>query len=470
VVTDLNAVRLTWNSYACANAQTMYIYRKEGPSAFVPGPCQTGIPPEAGYALVRAVPAGETAFLDENVTAGGARQGLERGKTYCYRIYAGFPLPAGGASIASQEACVTFAGRAAQLTNVDVEETSTGTGRVLVRWTRPRPAAGGTFTGTPRYVVSRAEGLAPAAAAFVPVRTLTSLADTSFVDTNLNTQDVQYTYRLEFVRTFDTGQLPVTEAAAPASSVRVAAVPNAAATALTVRWTYQVPWDNAARPVVVYRRTGTDPAAPFVEGGHGPDGGRRAAATSTPTRPWCRGQTYCYYVRTEGRYPGVAYLDRLFNKSQVQCAPLIAPPCTPVLRLAPLNCDSLAGLARVPGPDQRYANRLAWAPGRLPAGCEAAVAGLPGLLPARAHGGLRPARDHAADQLHARGPRVLGRVLRRAGRGPGRGGERHEQRGLPGQLRVLRPAQRVHPQRGRAERGVPAQDPQPAAAGALPGV
>jgi hypothetical protein len=372
VVTDLNAVRLTWNSYACANAQTIYIYRKEGPSDFVPGPCQTGIPPEAGYTLIRAVPAGETTFLDENVSAGGARQGLERGKTYCYRIYAGFPLPAGGASIASQEACVTFAGRAAQLTNVDVEETSPSTGRILVRWTRPRPAAGGTFTGTPRYVLSRAEGLSPAAAAFVPVRTIAALADTSFVDTGLNTQDVPYTYRLEFVRTFDTGQLPVTEAAAPASSVRVAAVANAAATALTVRWTYQVPWDNAAAPAVVYRRTGN--TGPFVEVGTAPTGATGGSYVDADPA-LVRGQTYCYYVRTEGQYPGVAYLRQLFNKSQVQCAPLIAPPCTPVLRLAPLNCDSLAGLAEFPGPNQRYANRLAWAPGALPAGCEAAVAG-----------------------------------------------------------------------------------------------
>ncbi|RZJ88046.1 MAG: hypothetical protein EOO60_11535, partial [Hymenobacter sp.] len=39
---------VSWNSYTCQNASQILIYRKENPSGFNPGPCETGIPPSAG--------------------------------------------------------------------------------------------------------------------------------------------------------------------------------------------------------------------------------------------------------------------------------------------------------------------------------------------------------------------------------------------------------------------------------------
>ncbi|MBD2768899.1 gliding motility-associated C-terminal domain-containing protein [Hymenobacter sp. BT664] len=371
VVTGLNAARLTWDPYTCANAQTIYIYRKEGPSSFVPGPCQTGIPAEAGYERVGQVSAGQSVFVDENVSAGGVRQGLERGKTYCYRIYAEFPLPAGGASIASREVCLTFPGRSAQLIKVDVEATSVSSGQIQVCWTQPRGGAL-PLPGTPSYVLSRAEGLSPAPAAFVPVATLSSLLDTCYTDTNLNTEQRQYTYRLEFVRTFADGTPPVREVAAPASSVRVSVVPTAAATGMQVSWTYQVPWDNTAEPVQVYRRAGLSGA--FVLVGPAPTGA--GGGSYLDTGPGLvKGETYCYYVRTRGQYASIPYLRALDNRSQQQCALLISPPCRPVLRLAPLNCDSLAALPVFPTGGGAYRQRVSWRLSAEPAGCDAGVVG-----------------------------------------------------------------------------------------------
>ncbi|MFT2010889.1 gliding motility-associated C-terminal domain-containing protein, partial [Pontibacter sp. 13R65] len=74
-------VALSWDPYVCRNASAIRIYRREGPSGFEPGECQTGIPGSTGYALIAEVGADQVGYLDNN---GG--RGLESGKEYCYMI------------------------------------------------------------------------------------------------------------------------------------------------------------------------------------------------------------------------------------------------------------------------------------------------------------------------------------------------------------------------------------------------
>jgi hypothetical protein len=363
----LNRAELSWDPYSCPNAANLYVYRKVGPGP-PPGACETGISAASGYVRIGTLAPGATSFIDDNKDANGVPQGLNRGLTYCYRLYADFPLPAGGASIASDEACVTFAGRAAQLKNVDVETTSATDGQIAVRWTQPRQANGAAFAGTPSYVLSRAEGLAPTT--FTQVRTFTSLTDTAYTDTKLNTLDKQYSYRLEFVRTFTNGQPAVTETSIPASSVRTTVVPTNPPTAYTVSWTHNVPWDNTARPVTIYRRPASSPVfTPLATVSTGFGGGSYVDRDQTLVT----GQTYCYYVRTEGRYAPTGYLSSLLNKSQEQCRQLISPPCPPVLNLQASNCDSLA-TAQPSGSTSVYSNALKWTRSNTPAGCDTSIA------------------------------------------------------------------------------------------------
>jgi len=368
-----NSITLNWNTYQCANASRIYIYRKINSSSFVPGPCDTGIPASAGYTRIGSVAANVTTFTDNNVSANGTVLGLDRGQTYCYRIYAEFPLPKGGASIASAEACASLPGRAAMLTNVDIENTSLTAGRILVRWTQPRNAGGAPFPGTSSYELYRAPGLNPAASAFTLVRpAFTSITDTTYVDSGLNTQDLQYTYRLEFVN--NPGTTPaVREMSATASSVRTRAIPaDATATSVRVTWTYNVPWDNSAQPVAVYRRTGG--TGPYVQVGTAPT--TATGGTYIDRDPTLRkDETYCYYVQTTGRYGTIPYLSNLVNRSQEHCMVLTSPPCTPVLSLQVTNCDSLASLQEFPGVGQTYVNRLRWTLSNNPTGCDAAVTG-----------------------------------------------------------------------------------------------
>lgn len=365
--TNPNSVVLNWNIYQCGNASRMNIYRRINSSSFVPGPCDTGIPASAGYTRIGSVPANVTTFTDSN--NGG---GLDRGQTYCYRIYADFPLPAGGASIASLESCASFPGSPARLIKVDVAATAVTTGQIQVCWTQPKGVSGNVLDGTPSYVLSRGEGLTPTA--FKPIATITSLVDTCYTDSGINTQDIQYTYQLEFVRTFPVtdNRAPIREVSPTASSVRVSAVPaNPAASAVTVSWTYNVPWDNSLRPAVIFRRTGG--TGPYTRLSTAPT--TATGGTYLDGDPALRkGETYCYYVLTEGRYNGISYLSSLLNRSQERCLVLSSPPCTPVLRLQPTNCDSLASLQEFPKVDERYTNRLRWTLSNVPAGCDATIA------------------------------------------------------------------------------------------------
>ena len=370
-----NQVQLSWNRYACPNARNLYIYRKEDPSNFVPGPCETGIPASSGYVRIDTVRVTDQVYLDTNRRGAG---GLARGKTYCYRIYADFPLPAGGASIASAEACATFPGRAARLTHVDVDRTDASAGQLTVRWTTARSSATQPLNAPGGYRLYRAPGQRPAPADFQLVRTFNSIAnDSVLVDTGLNTAALSYTYRLElfYAAAPQPGAPSVTEVAAPASSVRLAVVPDGLARTNALTWTYQVPWDNTPNPVAVFRRLST--AAAYTRLAVAPTTGPTGGSFTDTDPALQQGLTYCYYVQTTGRYqtPGTTtYLNALVNKSQEQCAVLAEVPCQPVLTVLPPNCDSLAGIPNYPRPDQTYTNRLRWTAGSTPTGCSAAVA------------------------------------------------------------------------------------------------
>ncbi|MGI4873599.1 MAG: gliding motility-associated C-terminal domain-containing protein [Janthinobacterium lividum] len=360
---------LSWTKYTCTNASQILIFRKENPSSWSPTTCETGIPAYAGYTQIASVGVGATSYTDDN-----AGKGLTRGKTYCYRIYAVFPLPAGGASIASAEACVTFNGRAARLKNVDVDVTSSTNGQITVKWTKPVAPTGSAYLA-PGYRLSRGEGSAPAT--FIPIATFTGLNDSSYVDTNsnLNTLDKQYTYLLTFTyQDNSTGTtLNKEEPATPASSVRLRLTPDGLAKSMTVSWSYNVPWDNTKQPTLVYRNDGNNGTV-YTQVGTATSGA--TSGTYTDTDPTLvLGKTYCYYVQTNGQYADLkpAFFTNLLNKSQRACAKLVPQPCTPVLSIRPINCDSLEAIGTIVTAAQRYVNKLSWTPGTTPAGCVVAA-------------------------------------------------------------------------------------------------
>lgn len=365
-----NAAILTWDRYTCSNASRILIYRREGPSGFVPGPCETGIPASAGYVQIGEVTAGTDIFRD---TRGGL--GLERGKNYCYRIYAEFPRPKGGASIASAEACLSLEGRSAVLTNVTVDRTDAANGAITVRWTKPTSQSG--FVPPVGYRLFRGVGATPSTA--TQVRVTNNLDDTTFVDTGLNTLANPYTYRLEFFSNAQAGpNSAVLTETSTASSVRLegtADVTDPALNRIRLTWTYTVPWNNAVRPTTIYRRDPT-PGSQFVQVGTvtGTTTGGTFVDQGTATQPLRKGQVYCYFVETNGTYSSPRLPDQLINLSQERCIVLNAVPCPPVLTLEPTNCDSLAALPTFPAPGQIYTNKLRWTLGNTPPDCSRSIA------------------------------------------------------------------------------------------------
>jgi len=375
-VTFPPSITLRWNRYLadCVGRDgiQLLIFRKEGCTNFTPSACETGLPASLGYVQIGSVAKDTQQFTDT--------QGLERGKTYSYRIYATFPLPGGGASLVSQEACIEIKGKSALLKNVTVDQTSANNGAITIRWTAPTNPPNG-FPVPSSYRLSRAVG--QASTNFTPVFNTSNLSDTSYVDTGLNTQANAYTYRLEFFAGGTPGQVGVpTEAAGPATSVRLAAVTNQTATQVNLSWTYSVPWNNAVKPTLIFRRAPT-PGAQFVQIASvtGTATGGSYVDQGTAGAPLQKGQTYCYYVQTEGTYnlPGNNRLNSLINLSQQQCVLLSPIPCPPVLTVVN-NCDSLAAVVSTrsgvfPRPNETYTNHLKWTLDTgNPAGCVTDIA------------------------------------------------------------------------------------------------
>ncbi len=348
-----SSIRLNWSRYTCPNATTMYIYRKEGPSDFRPDTCTTGIPASAGYTLVGQVSAGVVTFLDNN-----NGRGLERNKTYCYRIYAEFPQPGGGKSIASNEVCATL--ESISITKVSVTETSTTTGKIRVEWSRPRPANIAELTAPFTYRLLRVPGQnRSATAAFTPVPgyNFTSLNDTVFTDNNLNTEDTSYTYRVEFYHSGTVGSPTMLVDSSTASSVRLNG--QAQRGTMVLNWTYNVPWNNASTPTkplyhVIYLDDNGD--GTFVKY----DSVQATATSGTYSKeiPLIAGREYCAYVQTKGTFNNPFLPDPILNNSQEVCVTRL---CVPELSIDPLVCDENF----VPnGPP--FSNTLAW---RLPPEC-----------------------------------------------------------------------------------------------------
>ncbi|MCJ8164952.1 gliding motility-associated C-terminal domain-containing protein [Pontibacter sp. E15-1] len=337
-------VAVTWDPYTCTNATTMRVYRREGPSGFVPGPCETGVPASTGYVLIGEVPAGSTRFDDNTVQAG---------VEYCYIIYAVFPSPGRGESLASNEACIGVDQDIPYLTNVTVDQTDATTGQITVKWTQPEVNSPAEVL---EYRLSRKVGQGTGTD-FVEVSRSRRLTDTTFVDTGLNTLEQSYRYKLDLYQVPASGGGQPTEvrATTEASSVRLEVSPAADdALAFVLAWTYQVPWDNSTLPDRIFRREANG-ALELLDSVTGSTTGGTYTDNSNTLQ---RGVDYCYVVETAGAYTVVGLPSPLLNKSQEACAQLPLEICAPELSIDPLDCAAFTRSPQLPP----YQNVLTWVP------------------------------------------------------------------------------------------------------------
>lgn len=329
------ATDLKWDPYVCANAEKIQIWRRVDQFTFTPPECVTGMPDFLGYTKIAEVPGTSFTFRDTN---GG--KGLAPGAAYCYRLVASFPFPGGGESYVSQEICIPpILADAPVITNVTVDKTSTSDGQITIKWRSPFDVDKVQFPPPYTYEVLRAQGFSSALQIVKPHPG--QLADSTYVDTGINTEETIYNYR---IIAFDANNTRV-DTSATASSVRLEAASEFKQ--ISLAWAADVPWSNQTQNYprhLIFRGPAGATESQMVlidsvnvnekQFGY-VDAGQFNGVPLEDT------QVYCYRVMTRGAYGNPEIDEPLLNFSQIICAQPNdnVPPCTPSLEIIASNCD-----------------------------------------------------------------------------------------------------------------------------------
>ena len=350
------SIQLDWDPYTCSNADSMQVWRRVDEFDIDPS-CEPGIPENSGYELVETVDISETSFLDTNDGIG-----LSPGSKYCYRLVASFPEPAGGLSLVSEEACDSLLIDVPVITNVNTTATSETSGVLEIAWTPPMrltPLLSHQVIPT-RYYVQRGGG---------PEGTFTALstsqADTFLIDTNLNTQDLFYAYKI--VLHDNTGV--AIDTSAVASSIRTSPMPQVGA--IRLNWEGNTPWSLSVQehPYHYIFRDNVnnmdlssieliDSVDVTIDGLTYLDDGRFNGVDLDEEIE------YCYYVSTQGSYGNELIPEPLINLTQITCAQPndTIPPCTPIAitfdSSGPFSCENNS--LTMDCDFNNFQNRLIW--------------------------------------------------------------------------------------------------------------
>lgn len=314
-----NDIRLNWSVNPCSNTRGYNIYRKIDSLGYTPSNCITGVPQSTGYQLIAFVPGySTTTFLDNN-----NQQGLVHGHRYCYMITAVYDDKS--ESYPTPEFCAQLKKDVPVITRVSVANTSLSTGKDTITWAKPTELNTNTqFLPPYSYKIYRLfDGSTEQQIGSIgPFNNLFD-GDTVFVDSNLNTQEIQYKYRIEMESS--SGRVGFTQ---QASSPFLNVVSKDKS--LRINWNIQVPWSNYS--VVVYK--------------FNPDSNAFYLLDTTTENFYIdtglvNGNDYCYKIKTLGRYSTSGFKDPLINFSQEACGvprDSIAP-CEPPNIFIEADCD-----------------------------------------------------------------------------------------------------------------------------------
>ncbi len=345
-------IQINWESpYRCEDAQGNYfqgfsVWRKVGSNPFERDTCVNGLEGK-GYEIIE--------YLTSDTLANGRYfyddQNIEVGKVYCYRVLANFALTTSGGfiyniveSLPSDEVCETAFRNVPLLTNVDVMNTDQNTGEIFLTWVKAIPDELDTIEnpGPYRYQLQRSldnVNFTDIVAANFNSPFFASSVDTSFLDTNLNTVDNSYYYRIDF---YSNGN-------------RVDFSPSSESTYLSIvasdtknflNWNAETSWQNYEFTVERFNDIS----------------GEFEFLASTPRLNYedsglTNDLEYCYRIQTIGSYGLEATPSPILNYSQIVCATPIdtVGPCAPVL-MVENECEDLDGQVII----ENLQNQLAW--------------------------------------------------------------------------------------------------------------
>lgn len=319
-VASSNAVYLSWDEYACANAQGFKIYRRNDSYDFVPDECETGMPDYAGYELA--------ANVENPAAADYTDTGLSPGYNYCYRIVAWFED--GAESYVSNEACAEVLRGTPVFLNASVENTDSISGEVFLRWMNPTEFDQTSYPGPYSYTLEASPGLY--GSDYQVIANILGTEDTVFTETNVNTKTEARSYRLTF---FSNHSGTPEQIGSPAHTATVFAEGLPDNRRMTILANENTPWINYE--YTIYRKDAdaecTPNTLPYDSIGV-------SNAPSFTDNNLSNENFYWYQIRTIGEYGIEELPDSLLNYSQEICVSPqdTTPPC-PVRVVLASDCD-----------------------------------------------------------------------------------------------------------------------------------
>lgn len=322
-----NGINLTWTKPICPN-KGYFIYRKADSSNWQHAYCETGVPSYTGFQLIDTI-------LDPNILKfydDNRGEGLSPGVNYCYRITAIY-LNEGNFDFvegySSGETCAELVKDVPVITNISVRTTNANTGSMYVAWSKPTEIDTLQSPGPYTYKLFRspdANGKNWTEIRQFTNNTFALFNDTIFIDTNINTVQRPYSYKVEFYNTLN-NQPNYIGKTVTASSIFLRSTPKHKKIILS--WQVNVPWKNLF--YVIYR--------------HNDSTGKWDSIGATNKLQYTdtglvNGSSYCYYVKSSGSYFSPGFVNPIINLSQQLCTSprdTIAP-CEVTLQ-ADKNCD-----------------------------------------------------------------------------------------------------------------------------------
>lgn len=314
-----NSIQLNWDQSVCAEVSCYRVYRRIEEYGFVPDTCEVGVPSYTGYQYIGTTSGlTSTSYLDDN---GGA--GLTMGLEYCYMVVACFPN--GAVSYASEEFCAELKRDLPIITNVSVRTTDEVNGAMYVAWSKPTELDVVQIPGPYEYRIMRSDWDNPSD--FQLVETYFNLNDTIFVDTLMNTKEMEFNYKIELFNNEPGNDFSVGESD-PASSVYVHSIGTD--NQIQLLWDETVPWLNDT--FQIFKQL-PDFSFAYI--------GETVEKTYIDTG-LANGVEQCYLVQSIGRYSIDGVIHPILNWSQEACTTPIdsIPPCKQELTISS-DCEEL---------------------------------------------------------------------------------------------------------------------------------
>ncbi|MCJ7447787.1 MAG: gliding motility-associated C-terminal domain-containing protein [Bacteroidales bacterium] len=315
-------IRLLWSDYGTSAIAGFSIYRRDGASTFKPDSCTAGLPPSTGFIKVGYIAGSSTVSYTD--TDNG--QGLQYGKEYTYRIVAVYPN--GTESKSSNEITSTLVSGVPVIRNVSVRNTDVVNGSIYLAWEKPDKLDTIPATGPYEYLIYRAQGISGTNYSQIKSIPTTTLNDTVFIDTLINTQSFGYIYKIELWNRTPGNEFLIGEPGF-ASSLFLVVDPGDRKARFVIN--RNVPWINTRYDffrlndvTMKFDSIGTTNQLAFTDYG------------------LINGEEYCYYVRSAGGYLSEDMPKNLINFSQITCTTPVdnEPPCPPDINVTS-QCDSL---------------------------------------------------------------------------------------------------------------------------------